>query len=86
MMTDKVELLNTTTSWSREMPEWFIDGRPLIQVTLWDILGEIPVDMIKPIDPMIASSAIKPQRKKGRKKGKIRNLLDYAAADSGQLC
>ncbi len=61
------------------MPEWILDGRPLIQVTLWDILGEIPVDMIKPINLMMASSVTKSQNKKGRKKGKNPNLFDYMA-------
>jgi hypothetical protein len=49
-----------------------------VQITLWDIIGETPIEMRKPIDPLLADPVIAQQRKTSRKTG--------FKSKSNQLC
>jgi hypothetical protein len=49
------------------MPQKIPADLHLIQVTIWDILGEIPIEMRKPIDLLFASHTAKRRTKKKTK-------------------
>jgi hypothetical protein len=71
---DPLDLLQESIPMSDVGP---VERRP-IQVTIWDILGETPTDLRKPINPLISSSLLTQTDKNIRKNSaKVQLLFDH---------